>query len=108
MTDDLMTDPSITRLWWLVLVRGILAVVLGILAIVAPMAALTGIAIVLGAYFVVNGVVEIVQSVRARAVYRDWGWMLAKGILSVLAGLAALFLPLLAGLLTGIFILWTV
>ena len=95
-------------IWWLVLVRGILGIVFGIIALIAPGIALTGIAIVVGIYLLMDGITEIIHAVQARKSDRRWGWLLFQGIVSVLAGLAAVILPGLAGLVGGLVVLWTV
>jgi uncharacterized membrane protein HdeD (DUF308 family) len=95
-------------IWWLVLVRGILGIIFGIIALIAPGIALTGIAIVVGIYLLMDGIAEIIQAVQTRKSDRRWGWLLFQGIVSVLAGLAAVILPGLAGLVGGLVVLWTV
>ena len=58
---DGMTEPPVSAaktLWWAVLLRGVFAIIFGILALVAPTIALTGIAIVFGAYALVDGITE--------------------------------------------------
>ena len=108
MTDTGALDNPLASLakgvWWLLLLRGILAVIFGIVALIAPGAALTAVAIVVGAYAVVDGIAAIVHSFQLRATNPRWGWLLASGILTVLAGLAALILPGVAAL----FVLWTI
>ena len=94
--------------WWLLLLRGILAIVFGIIAILAPGAALTGVAIVYGAYALVDGITAVVHAVQIRASNPRWGWLLVSGVLSALAGLAALILPGLIGAFGGLVILWTI
>lgn len=94
-------------LWWWVLIRGILAVLFGIIALVTPGAALTAIALVFGAYALVDGVVTIAHAIRIRSSFRQWGWLLVQGVLSALAGLAALILPSVAGTFGGLVVLWT-
>jgi uncharacterized membrane protein HdeD (DUF308 family) len=104
------TDPLAALakgLWWLLLLRGVLAIVFGIIALLAPSAALTAIAIVYGAYALVDGVAAGVHAVQSRATNPRWGWMLAGGIASVLAGLVALILPGIVGTLGGLVVLWT-
>ena len=94
--------------WWLVLVRGILAIIFGVLALIWPASAFLAIAIVFGAYALVDGITEIVHAVRIRNTTPRWGWLLFAGIVSALAGIAALILPGLAGALGGLFLLWTI
>lgn len=105
-----MTEAPVSAakgLWWAVLLRGVFAIVFGILALVAPTIALTGIAIVFGAYALVDGVTEIAYGIRSKGDVGR-GWTLFQGIVSILAGLAALFLPQLAGVLGGLLALWTI
>ena len=96
------------RLWWLVLIRGILAVVFGILAIMTPLLTLLGLTFVFAAYALIDGVTTIVHAVRARDRLTRWGWLLAQGIVSVLAGLVAVIFPVAAGLVGSLFVLWII
>jgi uncharacterized membrane protein HdeD (DUF308 family) len=112
MTDSATLDDQLSSLrkgvWWLLLLRGILAVIFGIIALLAPGAALTGVAIVVGAYALVDGIAAIVHSLQLRKTNPRWGWLLASGIVTALAGLAALILPSVAALFGGLFVLWTI
>jgi uncharacterized membrane protein HdeD (DUF308 family) len=114
MTDsgnETLTDPleSLAKgVWWWVLLRGILAIAFGIIALISPGSAFVAIAIVFGAYALVDGVIAIAHAIRVRNTLKAWGWLLFQGIVSVLAGLAALILPGLAGALGGLFVLWTI
>lgn len=112
MTDSGTITNPLTSLakgvWWLLLLRGILAVLFGIVALLAPGAALTGVAIVVGAYAVIDGVAAIVHAFQLRSTNPRWGWLLASGIVTTLAGLAALILPGVAALFGGLFVLWTI
>jgi len=109
---DAAVDEAISSaaktIWWLVLIRGVLAIVFGVLALVAPAAALAGIALVFGVYAIVDGVTEIGHAIRLRGAHRRWGWLLAQGIISILAGLAAVIFPGLAGFFGGVFALWLI
>jgi len=101
-------DSLAKGVWWLLLLRGILAVVFGIIALLAPGAALTAVAIVYGAYALVDGIAAIVHAFQLRSTTPRWGWLLASGILTTLAGLAVLILPGFAGFFGGLFVLWTI
>ncbi|WP_226435161.1 MULTISPECIES: HdeD family acid-resistance protein [Rhodococcus] len=79
--------------WWVVLLRGIFAVIFGIIALVWPGITVWALVIVFAAYAIVDGILLIGQSIRDRARLDGWGWWLAMGIVSVLAGLVALFWP---------------
>lgn len=95
-------------LWWVVLLRGVLAVVFGILALVAPAAALTGIAIAYGVYALLDGISVTTYAIEARSREDAWGWLLVQGVISVLAGLTVLVFPVFAGTVGGLIVLWTI
>lgn len=107
-TETDLLAPLARGIWWWVLIRGILAIVFGVIALLAPGAALTAIALVFGAYALVDGIMTAIQAVQVRASFKPWGWLLAQGILSALAGLAALILPGIAGAFGGLVVLWTI
>jgi uncharacterized membrane protein HdeD (DUF308 family) len=77
--------------WGLVLVEGIVAALLGLILLVAPGASLVFLVWLLGIYLLIAGIFRIV------GIFLDssfWGWKLAAGILSLIAGLAILSNPL--------------
>jgi uncharacterized membrane protein HdeD (DUF308 family) len=103
---DDVVDPvgRVTRaVWGLVLVRGILAVLFGLIALFAPVLALYAIVFVFAAYALVEGVIQIVHAIRVRHRDRRWGWLLATGIIAVIAGVVAFSFPAAAGLVYGSF-----
>jgi uncharacterized membrane protein HdeD (DUF308 family) len=105
--DDVI-DPigKVTRaVWWLVLIRGILAVVFGIVALIAPVTTFYAIVFVFAAYALVEGIIEIVHAVRVRGRDPRWGWLLALGVIAALAGIVAFAFPAFAGLYYGTFVL---
>jgi uncharacterized membrane protein HdeD (DUF308 family) len=111
MTGANSSEPIATLvkgMWWLVLVRGILAIAFGVIALIAPGAALTAVAIVFGAYAVIDGITAVVHGIRVRSSLPRWGWLVAEGILTTLAGLVALVLPGLVGAFGGLVVLWTI
>ncbi|MFD3809790.1 HdeD family acid-resistance protein [Rhodococcus sp. NPDC058639] len=81
------------QIWWVVLIRGILAVLFGIVALVWPDITVWALVIVFAIYAIVDGVVLGAQAVRDRASLAGWGWWLAMGVVSVVAGIVALVWP---------------
>lgn len=79
------------QIWWVVLLRGIFAVLFGIISLAWPAITVWALVVVFAVYAIVDGVVLAVQSVRDKV--DGWGWWLAMGVVSVLAGLVALFWP---------------
>ena len=92
-------------IWWLVLIRGILAIVFGVIALIHPGVPFVALVYTFAAFAFVDGIANIVHAVRVRERDRRWGWLLAQGILSVIAGVLAFVFPLAAGLTLGIFAL---
>lgn len=94
--------------WWWVLVRGILAIAFGVIALLSPASAFLAVVLVFGAYAIVDGIVEIVHGIAMRGGSKSWGWLIFAGVVSILAGIAALVLPIVAGLLGAILMLWMI
>ena len=86
--------------WWLILVEGIVGLIIGIFFITAPGGTSVFAVTVLGFYFLVRGIIAIIQIFLPDRV-TPWGWLLFLGILGILAGLAVLRHPLYATVLVG-------
>lgn len=95
-------------IWWMILLRGIFAILFGILAIVFPDATLVALAILFAVYAILDGVTTIAHAIRIRSRSPRWGWLLAQGIVSVLAGLVAAVFPVLAGLFGALIVVFTI
>ena len=112
MTETAAVPESLTDfakgVWWWVLLRGILAVIFGVLALIAPVSALNAVAIVFGAYAIVDGIVAIGHALNVRKTDSRWGWLIAQGIIAVIAGVLAIIFSGLAVLIGGLFVLWTI
>lgn len=86
------------RVRGLVALRGVLVLVFGLAILLTPGLALLALIYVFAAYALVDGVAAIVLGVRHRAERPGWGWAVAQGVVSVLAGLVAIVLPASAAL----------
>ncbi|MCB0047844.1 MAG: DUF308 domain-containing protein [Caldilineaceae bacterium] len=85
---------EVARNWWVLLIQGIAAILLGILLFVNPVTSLVAIAFVLGIYWIVGGIAQIVSSFNLRSVSGSWFWTLIAGIISVIAGFLFVTQPL--------------
>lgn len=83
----------LARNWWIVLLRGLLAIVLGVLTLLMPVVSLASLILVFAAYMLVDGVIGIVSGVRAARRGERWGWLVVEGLLNIAAGIGALVLP---------------
>ncbi len=77
---------ALTSKWWLLLLRGILAIIVGIFAFTSPQATLVALVVVLGAYAFVAGVLAFFAALSGRGGTRWWA-LLLEGILGIIAGL---------------------
>jgi uncharacterized membrane protein HdeD (DUF308 family) len=77
--------------WWLMLITGIASVVLGVFLIIAPVQTIVTLVQVLGIYWLVTGVFSIVSIIVNRS---HWVWKLFSGVLSIIAGIFIVQLPL--------------
>lgn len=81
--------------WWVLPIRGALAIVFGVLAFALPGITLASLVLLFGAYALVEGAMNLVAAVRGQG-DGSW-WVLAlEGIVSIAAGLIALAMPGLA------------
>jgi uncharacterized membrane protein HdeD (DUF308 family) len=77
--------------WWLMLVGGIISVVFGILALYDyPVLSLAFAVIWVSWWLLLSGFVAIYIAVLQRSAHLPWGWTMALGVLSVVAGVYAL------------------
>lgn len=79
------------RDWWVLVLRGIAAVILGVAVLAMPGIALSVLVMLWGAYAVVDGIFALVMAFQGRTTNR---WITGlEGVVSILAGLAAFFWP---------------
>ena len=100
---------SLSKNWWLVVLRGVLAVLLGLAAFVWPGLTLLVLITLFGVYALVDGVVAIVTGITQAKNSPRWWVFLLEGLVGVGAGLVALFRPGLAtAILLGIIAGWAI
>ena len=64
---------------------GSLALALGVLLLVYPFQGVLTLTLFLGAFFIVSGVLQVISALQHREL-RNWGWILASGILGMVIG----------------------
>ena len=79
---------AVSRSWWMLVLRGVLAILFAICAFIWPGLTLGVLVLLWGAFAVVDGVVAIASGISAR-----WWTLAGFGVLGVAAGLIALFRP---------------
>jgi uncharacterized membrane protein HdeD (DUF308 family) len=79
--------------WWLIALRGALAILFGIVAFVVPGATMLALVLVFAAYSFVDGIFGVVSAVRGARKSERWGLLLTNGLLGVAVGIAAALWP---------------
>lgn len=80
--------------WWVVLLRGLVAVIFGPLAFARPYAALELFVTVVAIFALIDGVVILIAAFRERAINPRWWIVLLRGLLVIGIGLLALLFTL--------------
>lgn len=88
--------------FWLQLISAVLGVLVGFMLISRPEAGLLAAALLMVAYFMVDGLQRVVFALMIRPM-RNWGWMLLSGIMGIVLALILVWnLPGAAGWLIGL------
>lgn len=93
--------------WWVMLLRGILAIILGLFAFFKPASMLLGIVQVMGFFFLLDGVLLIISAIAGHTGGSRWLALLG-GIFYILAGCAIFSSPLLSALITQAFVIYLI
>lgn len=92
--------------FWIVILRAVLAVLFGILLLTAPALILKAVGIYVGIWLIIDGILSIVNAFTAKKAQRQWGWEFAGGIAYAVVGLVIIISPFTFALASGIVILW--
>src|SRR6476660_6258607 len=77
---------ALAKNWWVLLLRGIAAIIFGVLAFAWPGITLLTLILLYGAYALVDGVLAIIAAVTGGAPAPRW-WLAVIGLLGILVGL---------------------
>jgi uncharacterized membrane protein HdeD (DUF308 family) len=86
-------DELLGRAWWMLILRGTVALLFGSLALFWPVLTLLLLITLFSAYAIAGGIVAIVGAIRYRATHAGWWVPLLLGICSIGAGLIAALVP---------------
>jgi uncharacterized membrane protein HdeD (DUF308 family) len=75
--------PFSRNYWWLLAIRGLLAVLFGLAALVFPGLTLLVLVLLFGAFAVANGVMAVIISFQGRNVFPQWWLLLIEGLLGI-------------------------
>ena len=84
---------ALARTWWLLVLRGLAAVIFGVVAFLEPVAAVASLVFVYGIYAVVDGSFTAAAAIRAATHHGSWALLMLEGVSGIAVGAAALLLP---------------
>jgi len=91
--------------WWVLLLQGVSALIIGFLLLAETGATLLTLVILLGIYWFVLGIFDLVRMFTDPA---GWGWKLFSGIIGILAGLVLIRHPLWSAAIGTSILVWVV
>jgi uncharacterized membrane protein HdeD (DUF308 family) len=83
---------ALARNWWLILLRGVCAVIFGVLTFIWPGVTLLTLVLLYGAYALIDGAIAIWAAIVGGEPAPRW-WLLIVGLLGIAAGLVTLLMP---------------
>jgi uncharacterized membrane protein HdeD (DUF308 family) len=100
---------NLTRNWWLVVLRGVLAILFGLTAFFWPGLTLLALILVFGVYAIMDGVMAMMTGLVSSRYSSRWWVFLLEGVISVAAGVVAILRPGLAGfVLIAVIAIWAI
>jgi uncharacterized membrane protein HdeD (DUF308 family) len=84
--------PMLARYWWLIMLRGIAAIVFGVLAFIWPGITLVTLILFWGAFMLVDGVLALANAIMGGGMGSRW-WLALVGLAGVAAGVMTFLWP---------------
>lgn len=84
---------TLSRYWWVFLIRGIAGILFGIAALIWPSITLVVLVALFGAYCLVDGIFAIIAGFTARKQQERWWWMILEGVAGVIIGVLTFLWP---------------
>jgi uncharacterized membrane protein HdeD (DUF308 family) len=94
---------ALAKNWWLLLLRGVAAIIFGGLAFAWPGMTLLTLILLYGAYALTDGVLAVIAAIMGNAPGRRW-WLAILGLLGISAGLLTFMMPGLTAIVLLFFI----
>ncbi len=94
---------ALAKNWWLLLLRGIAAIVFGVLAFAWPGLTLVTLVLFYGAFALVDGVIALVAAFTGGAKPVPTWWLVVVGLLGIGAGIATFVMPGITAILLILF-----
>ena len=88
----------LSRNWWALLVRGLIAIVFGVWIWFQPGISLAALVLLFGAYILADGILGVWTAIAGRADHEDWWVMLLWGLVGIGVGVLTFLAPAITAL----------
>ena len=95
---------ALARNWWLLLLRGVVALIFALLTWMQPATSIAAMVLVFGIYVLADGVLGIWAAISGRQQNRHWWVLLLWGLASVVVGVLTFIMPGVTGLVLLMYI----
>lgn len=95
---------ALAKCWWLLLLRGIAAIVFGVLAFIWPALTLVTLVLLYGAFALIDGVLSLVAAFTGSPKPVPTWWLVVVGLLGIAAGAVTFLWPGITAILLVMFI----
>src|SRR5215467_12946129 len=83
----------LTHSWWLLVLRGLAAILFGVLTWLQPGISLAALVLLFGIYALADGVLGVWTAIAGRKDHEDWWVLLLWGLIGIGAGVLTLVAP---------------
>jgi uncharacterized membrane protein HdeD (DUF308 family) len=99
----------LSRYWWVLVLRGVVAILLGVFAFVWPLQTAAAVVLAFGAVALADGIFSIAAAIAGRRLTPDWWVLLCQGLLGIGIGILTLFNPAMTAVALVIYIaVWAI
>ena len=95
---------TLTRNWWIFIIRGLFAIIFGVLALMWPELTLFALVWFFGAYVLTDGVFQVYSAISRREDFNRWWLILLEGLFGIVFGVLTFAWPGITGLVLLILI----
>ena len=95
---------ALGRNWWLLLVRGLVAIVFALLTWAQPGVSLAALVLVFGIYVLADGLLGVWSAIAKRRDNRHWWLLLLWGVVGIVVGVMTFIMPGITGLVLLMYI----
>lgn len=88
-----MLANILSRSWWMILIRALIAILFGIMIFVQPGISLVSLVWAFGVLVLADGIANVAIAIQGRNEHDDWWVFLLGGLAGVIVGLLSLFNP---------------